>query len=160
MPRATKNRVTKKSRILVTLAITSTVVGKRGHADAGDERAHLSRKVERIGGTAHQKAPGERGDQHKLGDFGDEGEKAWQRVAAQTQRHQYQSPAFDKGRREHAETRIVQVRLQREKDDRPDVLKYQNAQGNPAWQSREFEFVVKQFDDDQRAAERKGYGKV
>ncbi len=55
---------------------------------------------------------------------------------------------------------LVEVRLQREKNDRPDILTHENAERDPAGQGGELEFVIEQFHDDQRAAQRQRYGQI
>src|SRR5688500_11789022 len=54
----------------------------------------------------------------------------------------------------------MQIGLEGEKNDRPDILKYQDAEGDAPGQGRELEFVVEQLDDDQRAAERQSHGQI
>jgi len=75
MPRATKNRVTKKSRILITFGDHVDIIWEGGHANAGNERSHLFGKSQPIGGAAHQKAPGKGRYQQQLRNLGDEEKK-------------------------------------------------------------------------------------
>ena len=55
---------------------------------------------------------------------------------------------------------LVEVRLQREKNDGPDILTHEDAERDPAGQGGELEFVIEQFHDDQRAAQRQRYGQI
>ena len=160
IPSATKNRVTKKSRILITLAIDVDIIGERGYADAGNERSHLSGKSQPIGGAAHQKAPGKGRCQQQLRNLGDEGKKTRQCVSADGQRHENQSRAFYKGLQKGLETGIIKLRLQGEKNNRPNILTYENTESDPAGQGSQLEFVIEQLHDDQRTAERQGDGHV
>src|SRR5215813_6657618 len=77
-----------------------------------------------------------------------------QRVSADCQRHENQSPAFYERLQKGSETGIVKVRLQGEKSNRPNILTYENTESDPAGQCGELEFVIKQLHHDQRTAER------
>ena len=51
------------------------IIWERRHANAGNERSHLSGKPQPIGGAAHQKTPGKGRYQQQLRNLGDEEKK-------------------------------------------------------------------------------------
>lgn len=50
--------------------------------------------------------------------------------------------------------------MHRQKEDGPDILKDENAKGDPPRQGRKFKLVIKKFDHNHRAGGRKGHGHI
>ena len=83
-----------------------------------------------------------------------------QRVAADQQRRRQQHADAHHRKQHHVELQVVQARLDREEQDREQVLHHQDAERDAARQRVELELVVEHLDDDDGAAQRDGGGEI
>lgn len=157
-PEADKKQNDKEVADIDDLGDDVDVVGKRGQADPGDERAHFPRQPHRSGHPADEKAPGNGRDQQQFWDLGHEGEDLGQHEAAGQQAQHDKSGSLGKGQRQDQHLGVEQIGLNRQKKDGPNVLEDENAKGDAPRQGREFELVVEQLDHDHGAAKRHGHG--
>ena len=155
MPRPTKNSVTKKSRRLVTLATTSSVYGKVEIITPAISAPIAVDKPSQAGKSRHGKTPRERADQHQFRQAGDQFENRRQHEPARQERHRQQQDDVAQRLGQRPEGGIFQVRLERQKQDHRDVLQHEHAQRDAARKRFEFALVIKNFDDDDRAAHRR-----
>ena len=155
MPRPTKNSVTKKSRRLVTLATTSSVYGKVEIITPAISAPIAVDKPSQPANPAmakhHASAPtstssGRRATTLKTG--GSTNRLA--RNATDSSRMTLPS-AWTSG----PTAGFFKFGWMRQKQDHRDVLQHQHAERDAARKRFQFAFVVKNFDDDDRAAHRR-----
>ncbi|MGC3990513.1 MAG: hypothetical protein QM796_12700 [Chthoniobacteraceae bacterium] len=103
-------------------------VGKGGDGDAGNEGAHFPGELQPCGQFTDQEAPGNRADQHQLGQAGNAAKQVGQYKPADQQGHREQDRHMRKGHQQLADLQIVQAGLDGEEENDEQVLQHQQAQ--------------------------------
>ena len=131
-------------------------VGKGRERDAGDERAHFAREVQALaefpdaGSTRRARRPApvpagaRRAGKWRAARSGSPPSAAATSTTTRSERDQ-----------QDARREVLQIRLDREKEDRREILEHEHAERDAAGQRVEFLLVVEHLDDDDRAAQRR-----
>ena len=135
-------------------------VGEGGDGDPRDQSAHLAREIKITGEPGNEETPGQGADLNQLRQPRDMFEKRREGVAAGGKRHCHQDQDFAERQRQWSGGRMIEVGLDGEKEDGEQILHHQNAKRQPSLQGVEFAFVVEQFDDNHRAAQRGGRAQI
>ena len=101
-------------------------------------------------------APAERNDQHQLGQLGTAAKYYGQDVLADQQRRPHQQRPAEKGQENIEKSGVGKIGLNDQHDNRPQILKDEDADRDTAGQRVELHFIEQQFDHDHRRGQRDG----
>ena len=160
MPRPTKNSVTKKSRRLVTLAMTSSVYGNVDTMTPATSAPISGDSPEVAREAGQREAPRERAHEHQFRLPRDEAEDRRQHEAARDIADADEERDLRDGEREHRDLRVLQVRLHGEEDDDEEILQHEDAERDAARERVEFALVVEDLDDDDGGTQRHRHAQV
>ncbi len=153
MPRPTKKRVTKKSRRLVTFAVTSSAYGNVESATPGDEGAHFAREAEERREFGDHETPRDGAHEHELRQARHALEERREHEAAHRERCGDEEYDASAGLEKRDGLEVVQAFLDGEEEDDEEVLQHEQTQRHAAGQGIEFALVVEHLDDDDRTAQ-------
>src|SRR6188474_1122347 len=109
---------------------------------------------------ADQETPGQRAHLDQFRRTRDAPENRRQKVAAREQRCRNKEYDPDEREQQDAERQVFQVWLDREKENRREILEDENAERDASGQGVELLFFVKHFHDDDRAAQGGGQAEI
>ena len=110
--------------------------------------------------AGEDEAPRQRTHQHEFRRARHRLEQRREKVFADHEREGDEHENFAERLGEDDQGRVLEIRLQREKQDREQVLQHQHAKRQAAGQGVELALVIEYFDDDDRAAQRRSHREV
>src|SRR5260370_10916755 len=116
--------------------------------------------MQRLGDLADQTTPRQRAEQDQFRAARDLVKQPRQDVPAQYHRRRHQRPDAADRQQDHADLKVAEAGLHRQKQDGEDILQHQYAQGDAAGQRIEFALLVQHLDDDDGAAQRAGDAEI
>ena len=109
---------------------------------------------------ADEETPSQGGHQDEFREFGDFVEDIPQHVFAEDQTDEDEQPGLAEVPQDCQNLGVGQRRLEAQHHDGPDILKDQDAQGEPAGQGVQFELLIEQFHHNGGAAQGHAHGQV
>ena len=116
--------------------------------------------MQTFGDFTDEETPGQRAEHHKFGIPRDLMKYPRQHKTAENHRCRDQHGNTADRHQNDTDLQIVETWLDRQEQDRKDVLKDQNTKGNPPGERVEFTLLVKNLDDDDGARKRAGHRKI
>src|SRR5262249_2617297 len=135
-------------------------IWERRQRYAGDERAHFAGKFEKNSEFADEEAPGQGADQYQLRQARDAMKEKRQYESAHQQRNRDQDADTRNRHQDDLELQVVQAGLNRQEENREQILQDEHTQRDPPRQRIELALVVEQLDDNHGAAERDRDAKI